>query len=50
LWEMQKVPAIEQPNVVSYNTVMHAFWNDVTKGEVWVQEMLKRRITPNEST
>jgi pentatricopeptide repeat protein len=47
---MQNLPAVEQPNVVSYNTVMHAYWNDVTKGETLVQEMLKRRITPDDST
>jgi pentatricopeptide repeat protein len=50
LREMQKLPAVEQPNVVSYNTVIHAYWNDVAKGEALVQEMLKRRITPDEST
>jgi pentatricopeptide repeat protein len=40
----------EQPNVISYNTMIKGYGNSTTKAEKCVREMISRGIQPNQST
>lgn len=43
----RELARVMEPDVVSYNSVIHANKNNLAKGEELVQEMLQRNITPD---
>jgi pentatricopeptide repeat protein len=47
---MQQLTKEERPNVISYNTVIHAYSNDFQTALGLAEEMVDRGIIPNDST
>lgn len=50
LQKMQNLGPDEQPNVVSYNTMIKGHGNNIKEAEKCVIEMLKRGVKPNQNT
>ena len=50
LFFRDELERFEKPDVTSYNSIIHAYQNNLAKGEELLQEMIGRNISPNDIT